>query len=355
MSGPEGPWWELVLVRWGGEHARVVAHVIAPLLARDALGGRPVYVDTDWWQGPHVSLCFRVTPEEAETLRAAGLVDRAQELLTALGPGPETDPARHRELHGRLARYERRPGPLEPWLPDGRALLRPRPPREDGGGSSGLDRTVEQAHTRLLETELTLFARAARGELRVEAHALDLLAGVAARFTDSDLRATYPSFASHAEAYLATDAAAGTRARWDEAYARHRPALVRLLEQRTRQAAEGTLPADVTAVTDVLAAVADATDPLALFGGSALPASGGALSSSAFHTSLSRNRGWQDAVRHDAWFARYRLVLNLAYRHLSKLGLSPHHRFYTCHLLTLAAQDLTRTTAADVLKGLSRA
>ncbi|GFZ82849.1 lantibiotic dehydratase C-terminal domain-containing protein [Nesterenkonia alkaliphila] len=348
------PWWELALVRWGGEHAQVVAHVVAPLLGQNVLDGRPTYVDTDWWQGPHVSVCFPASPEEAQTLCTSGLVARAQELLTSLGPGPETNPAQHQDLHERLARYERRPGPLEPWLPDGQALLRPLPPREDGGGSE-LDLTVQQAHTALREAELDLFAQIARGELRVEAHALDLLASVATRFTDSDLRATYPSFASHAEAYLATDATPGTRERWDEAYARHQPSLVRLLEQRIHQTTEGTLPANVAAVTDVFAAVADSTDPLALFGGSALPASTGAFSSSEFHTELSHNHGWQNAVRYNAWFARYRLVVNLAYRHLSKLGLSPHHRFYTCHLLTRAAQDLTRTTASDVLKGLSRA
>lgn len=342
------------MVRWGGEHAQVVAEVVVPLLTEQTLDGRSSYVDTDWWQGPHVSLCFRATADEVKDLRATGLVGRAQELLSNLGAGPDTAPEQYRDLHARLARYERRPGPLEPWLPDGLALLRPLPPREDGGGGGDLGHTVQQAHTVLREVEIELFARIAREELRVEAHSLDLLASVAVLFTDSDLRATYPSFASHAEAYLAMDAAAGTRERWDEAYMRHQSSLIRLLEQRTHQASDGALPPAVAAVTGILTAVADATDPLALFGGSALPVAE-AFSSSAFHTELSRNHKWQDTVRHDAWFARYRLLLNLAYRHLSKLGLTPHHRFYTCYLLTRAAQDLTHTTATDVLKGLSRA
>ncbi|GAA4622621.1 lantibiotic dehydratase C-terminal domain-containing protein [Cellulomonas oligotrophica] len=354
MSTPE-PWWELYLVRWDGDAARVVEEVVRPLAGDRLLGRRPFYVDTDWWRGPHVSMCFCASHEAVAALQADGLVERASDLLAALGPGAKVEPGQHVDLHERLARYERRARPLFPWLPDGSVGLRPLAARDVDGTDEALARTVRASHLALRVPECDLFGEISAGRLRVEAYAVHLLASIATWFTDSDLRATYPSFASHAEAYLGTDAVVGTRERWDRAYELHRPTLTGLLAESAEQAASGTPPAATAATVMTLGSVVDATDPLALFGGSALPATQDLFRGSAFHAALAANRGWQDEVRTSAWFARYRLVLNLAYLHLTKLGLTPHHRFYTCYLLTRAAQDLTSTTAADVVRGLDRA
>ncbi|WP_407319147.1 lantibiotic dehydratase C-terminal domain-containing protein [Isoptericola halotolerans] len=329
--------------------------MVRPLTAGGALGSTTFYLDTDWWRGPHVSMCFSASRETVAELRTGGLVERAENLLAALDPGPEVVPELHYALHERLGRYERRPMPLTPWLPDGSAGLRPLAPRERDGVDDGLDRTIKACHLAMKDLECALFRDIAAGRLRVETYAMDLLAGVATWFTDSDLRATYPSFASHAEAYLATDSAHGTRDRWDRAYELHRPTLTGLLESRIQQSTSGALPAATRAAIDVLGSVVDDTDPLAVFGGSALPEPEAMFRKSDFHTELAENHQWQDEVRDSVWFARYRLVLNLAYLHLTKLGLTPHHRFYTCYLLTRAAQDVTRTTATDVVKGLDRA
>ncbi|MCX7542591.1 hypothetical protein OS128_06650 [Corynebacterium sp. P5848] len=353
MSLLQYSWWELAFVRWGGEQSQVVDRVIIPLLEHCELNNLSCYLDTDWWQGPHVSLCFRASDMKAEALKERGLLTYAQELLSELGAGPTVDPLQYQDLHERLALYERRPGPLQPWLPDGQVVLRPLVSREKHTENTELYRTVQQAQVALLDVELVLFGHIARGELSVEAHALDLLSSVAARFTDSDLCATYPSFASHAEAYLAMDAGAGTRERWDAAYIQRKESFLRLLEERTRQAQIGALPYKTRIVINALTKIVDRVDPLELFGGSALPAFNGTFSSSEFHIALDRNQAWENSVRHNAWFARYRLILNLVYRHLSKLGLTPHHRFYICYLLTQAAQDLTHTTAIEVLRGFS--
>lgn len=354
MTRPTEPWWELYLVRWDADHARVVDAVVRPL-ADGPLRGTDFFLDTDWWRGPHVSVCFAAPARDEEELLAGGLVDGARALLRALGPGRPVDPDHHLGLHERLGRYERRPGPLFPWLPDGSAGLRPLLPRERDTVEGDLERAVRACHVALKDLECGLFHRLATGRLQLQTYALDLLIGVATTFTDSDLRATYPSFTSHAEAYLGTDAAEGTRDRWDRAYQQHGTVVRERVRTIAHGAAAQTLPATIAATVDILGSVVDAADPLALFGGSALPGSAQTLHHSAFHRDLGRNRRWQQSVRHSDWFARYRLVLNFAYLHLTKLGLSPHHRFYTCYLLTRAAQDLTGTTAADILKGVARA
>ncbi len=355
MTWPTDPWWELYLMRWDADYAHVVDAVVRPLAQDGPLRDTKFFLDTDWWRGPHVSVCFNASPQDKDALLARGLVPSTQKLLTALAPGRPVNPDHHQDLHERLGRYERRPAPLFPWLTDGTVGLRPLLPREHDAVDKDMEHAVRACHLALKDLECELFHSLATGQLRVHTYALDLLTAVAATFTDSDLRATYPSFASHSEAYLGSEAPEGTRTRWDQAYQQHRESVCERVRTIDHAAATSSLPAPIAITVEILRSVIDATDPLALFGGSALPGPAPTWQHSDFHRDLGRNQQWQSSVRHNAWFARYRLVLNFAYLHLTKLGLSPHHRFYTCYLLAQAAQDLTGTTASDILKGVARA
>ena len=132
-------------MRWDADYAHVVDAVVRPLAQDGPLRDTKFFLDTDWWRGPHVSVCFNASPQDKDALLARGLVPSTQKLLTALAPGRPVNPDHHQDLHERLGRYERRPAPLFPWLTDGTVGLRPLLPRVRALPLTG-HRTVAGAH-----------------------------------------------------------------------------------------------------------------------------------------------------------------------------------------------------------------
>ena len=60
------------------------------------------------------------------------------------------------------------------------------------------------------------------------------------------------------------------------------------------------------------------------------------------------HRARKDVVVDPVWFAKFRLMLNYTYLHLTRLGLAPAERFLLCHLAANAAEDLFGRSAAEV-------
>jgi hypothetical protein len=74
------------------------------------------------------------------------------------------------------------------------------------------------------------------------------------------------------------------------------------------------------------------------------------LAHSAFHSALESDQERKRALYQDSWFQTYRLMLNLLYLHLGRLGLRPVERFLLCHLVANAVEQTFDINATAMLQ-----
>ncbi len=311
-----------------GYLASVVAAVAQDLRLQGAV---QVHVVTGWRFGPHFDL-------RASGGGPGGPIDWApvaQDLADGASRFPAIpDAAGHKEYlrtAALLGRIESVPPPYLPLRPHGHIELLPADPSPVWQGRLGILRATGLAHL------LAPLTDAARSEAEGA-----LLARVAEAFLA--LAASHPhgvrfgtfSFRSHAEAFFHwAGPGADYRASFQRRMERDRAVLEELVG-RVRDAC----PSDPArqwqhafhrALADFTDQVTDADlDRAAPAVGPASRGVTGAAGASAFHRAVAAS-GVIDQP--PAWFAGYRLLINLFYQLLPALDISPVRRFYLCHAI----------------------
>lgn len=282
-----------------------------------------------WVRGPHLRIF--VDGDATEIARA---VERH---LAADPSAGTTDPQALLPLHERLAELEGERGPLLPWAPDNTVAAEP------PGLDTELDRFLADFYADTTEAAFDALDRVRAGT-PLPGIAFDLVVATAHDLSEGGLPAARTSLRSHAEAYLSR-LPEGVRAQWQAHYERNREPLTGRIKALTGAAEPGAWLRTIRATHDRGRTLID-EGRLSLRYATDGPATQPPLAQiSPFHRHLETDERWL-ALKDTPAFAAYRLALNCAYLHLTRIGLTPDQRFLICHLAASAADDVYRAAAS---------
>ncbi|MFI5913338.1 thiopeptide maturation pyridine synthase [Dactylosporangium sp. NPDC051541] len=322
------------------------------------------YYTRHWRNGPHLRLNIRTTASRfADVVRPAvdGIVGA---FLTRHPSTKHLDPTRELAVHRRLAELEQEEGELLPWFPDNTIVTAPYDARTavvGGPQTAALVADFQSRATALafrMTEELSPRQRLARS--------FDCMIAVAQTMATRGITNGFISFRSHAEGFLCGfPESAGLRPAWDRHYDIHRESL----RSRVR-AVVAAVPeniADVPFVQEWIAALRpswERAERLASAGALALPMGVPAhfeaeagdrvdlAEVSPFHQVLLANPTWEQTARSSA-FLQYRLMLNLTYLMMTRIGVTPVERFLLCHLVANTVEDTYGVSAVELVRGRS--
>ena len=78
------------------------------------------------------------------------------------------------------------------------------------------------------------------------------------------------------------------------------------------------------------------------------------LGHSAFQSYLANTPEYRDRLYGSPWFHTFRLLVNLLYLHLARLGVAPRQRYTLCHLAASAVESSLGVSALDLISGRAR-
>lgn len=352
-------WHSIHVHYYDGPHLdQLVVSGVQPVFAALAGEVSGAYFTRHWRRGPHLRLNLRCEPGR---FRSAVYPMAERELRGYLARHPSRahpDPSALLPLHQQLATLEREHGPLLPWHPDNSVRVAPYDPRLEVLGSEVAADLLAEFLTDSTPLAFAMTEHLVAGGQRLRL-VFDLLIALG-HTAGGGITASYQSYRSHAEAFLA--AAPGVRDRadadrrrqqWQQHYARHATALVARV-QRVVAAVTGQGPAVpfVAEWVELARRYRDRGQQL-LTSGELLMAPAQAadhqspLWRSEFHRELAGDADFQQRIRHSVDFAVWRLVLNYTYLQLTRLGVSPYERFLSCHLVADAVTDAYQTAPLE--------
>jgi hypothetical protein len=314
---------------------------------------RPLFADfpdaahflRHWRRGPHVRLNVRTTEERMNNV-VLPAVNRVIGGFLQRRPSRVTfDVAALLPEHRRLAEREQERGELTPPRPDNTISVEPYDSRAHVlGGTTAAD-LLADFHTATTPAAFTALL-AMRAQNQRLWTAFDLMVATAETFCPGGIPLGYVSFRAHAETFL-LDRADQPRMRteWQRIYHRVQPVLAARL---ARAVSSETAPQRdwlkaVTAVKDRCFTLLDGGE-LRMdnyeFGRKPPPGA------SPFVQELMTNRQFHDHVLPSAPFRHYRLLLNLLYLQLTKLGIKPAERYLLGHLIANTVEDTYDVDAA---------
>jgi hypothetical protein len=295
-----------------------------------------------WRRGPHLRLNVRTTEERLDRVvlpavnRVIGGFLRRRPSTVAL------DVAALLPEHRRLAEREREHGELAPPRPDNTIGVEPYDSRAQVLGGTEAADLLADFHTATTPAAFTALLAMRTQNQRLWT-AFDLMAATAQAFCPGGIKLGYVSFRAHAESFL-LDRADQRRMRteWQRIYQRVQPVLAARLVADEAAAQRDWLDA-VTAMKDRCYALLDRGE-LRMDNyefGRKPPAE-----ASPFIQELMTNRQFHDHVLPSAPFRHYRLLLNLLYLQLTRLGIRPAERFLLGHLIANTVEDVYGVDAA---------
>lgn len=325
----------------------LILDAVRPLFAElSAAGVESAYFLRHWRRGPHLRLNVRTTPQRWDEVVLPAVHRVIGDFLLQHPSSVALDFAALLPEHRRLAEREQEPGELSPPRPDNTISVDPYDSRAHVlGGAEAAELLAD------FYSETTPAAFSALETVRAQGQrlwtAFDLMVATAQAFCPDGLRLGYVSFRAHAETFL-LDRADQPRIRgeWDQIYRHIRPALAPRLTTDAVPAARDWLDA-VTSLCDRLFALLD-SGALRMdsyeFG--TTPPAG----ASPFVSELMTNRDFHDHVLPSPLFRRYRLILNLLYLQLTRLGVRAAERYLLGHLIANTVEDVHGVDAATQLR-----
>lgn len=352
------PGWHVLRASWySQDRARLITEAIGPALAQiDPLVAAAYYLP-HWRQGPHVRLYVRCAGDTFDQRVRPAVDATLGAYLRRVPPGPAPDPDALLEEHRRLAEVEADSGPLLPWPADHSLDVMPYQSRADVIGSAAAADLLADCYVTAtpLALAMTKLPRPARAAV-----AFELLIATAELAGPGGAGRAFVAFHSHAEAFLNT-AADGQllRQRWEQRYACNATALsarVASAAEAVREARplEPMVGAWVSVLRRYLPRIVElvAADLIRLDGVD--PTGAGPLASvaavSPFHRQLSSQDWWLRELAPSAEFKLYRVALNLAYLHLTRVLITPVERFGLCYLAARASEDAYGVTADELVE-----
>lgn len=339
--------WRSLRVQYYDDLDRLVLGGIRPAVAQVRSGGDDVYFLRHWKNGQHVQLNIRVPEPGGEPV-----LESAREILERF---LRDDPSRSTMSRERQVALGRRLRELEndedvpdEIGPDNTVReARYRPPVASGHPDAAA--FVERFYVDTTALALRMTERNRRPAFRL-ALAFDLMVAAAHTLSGMGLARGAISFRSHAEGFLCGyPEGRGLRSTWDAHHRRHADDLVARLRAKVAFL-DGTVPEDqdpllakwVRTLASFRGEAAESAVDRTIFGwrGAAeIPVD------SPFHRMLTAGDEWPEFARSRA-FSLYRLVLNLTYLHLTRLGVAPSDRFLVCHLVAGAVEQHLGTAPA---------
>jgi len=328
----------------------LVLDAVRPLFQGLAPGVRAYYVP-HWLKGPHLRLNFEADQRIHDELVLPAVREVVGGFLRGRPSTAVADPQRLHTQHKRLAELEQERGALLPLLPDNSIHEADYDQRLHVLGTTDTAELLADfyADTTQLAFDMTEAVRDGGQLLRL---GFDLMVATAHALSGIGFARGFVSFRSHAEAFLSwMPEGEGLRPAWQRHYERHAKALSGRV-----QAVLATVDAAGPGVPFVRPWV-EAMTPYWRRGSELIESDMLRLApaprlDSAEHAERLRrspmHRALKDAVVDPVWFAKYRLMLNYTYLHLTRLGLAPAERFLLCHLAANTAEELFGRSATEV-------
>ncbi|WP_062357762.1 thiopeptide maturation pyridine synthase [Herbidospora yilanensis] len=335
--------WRAVQIRYY-EQAKddLILDCVRPLVERlDGLIGRP-YIVRHWRRGPHLRLNLRATARDWDR----EILPVATETITGyLRDHPSTarlDERDHLAAHRLLAAREDETGPLQPWYPDNSLQTEPYDDRLHIFGGTALADLVDAAAAESTRLTFGTLDRIRRGELTLFEVAIDLMVAVA-HVSVPPIARGYMSYRSHVAAATADfENRDAVTAAFEARYRANAPAL-RAAVVGVVESVDGGEPA--AHVQDWIAFTRRQKElalPLLAAGKIDLDASDRRVDRrhpvDYFDVLLSTDRYRTEVLGSD-WFRAHRLVVNMLYAHLARLGVTPLQRHLLCHLVASAVEE----------------
>ncbi|MCX2951556.1 thiopeptide maturation pyridine synthase [Lentzea sp. NEAU-D7] len=284
-----------------------------------------------WTRGPHLELWFATAAPSFDEV-AALVVPYLRE-----HPSRTTiDPDRLRPQHEHLAVAEQIDEPLYPFYENNTVHEAVPRSRVHVLGSAAAEELLHDFHVGASAAAFGQLEAADRLSL-----AFELMVATAHTFAEGGITGGFVSFRSHAEAFLA-GAGPGVRERWDAQLA---------ARARAVRGQVAAVSARGRAWTELLEPFGRRGDELIASGELTFDEGAVAVPDSEFHRVLSGNAGWHENVLRSAGFRRYRLLLNLTYLQLSRLGVTAVQRSLLCHFAASAVEQEYGVSAIEVAAG----
>lgn len=349
---PEMPWQSVHLYYYAERKDDLILDCVRPLFEQvRSITPRAFFV-RHWLRGPHLRLRFACSDEQFQRELRPILEVIVQTYLQWHPSRERLDIRQLCEQYPLLAEQEKEAGPLFPLYPDNSVQYIPYDPRLHVLGSPLLASIIEDFYVGSTPRAFAMLDAIRQGH-SLQSLCFDLLVTTAHTFGTHVARGSI-SYRSHAEGFLLSCAQPEQmRERFEKKYAAQATVLTRRLRALLDALQQSTDRFPFTlAWRDFLRAYWRRAEPLIRSGElnmmpsahDGLPEMGQTfqqnLTHSAFHSALESDQKRKQALYQDSWFQTYRLMLNLLYLHLSRLGLRPVERFLLCHLVANTVEQL---------------
>ncbi|EWM13651.1 thiopeptide maturation pyridine synthase [Kutzneria sp. 744] len=343
-------WRSVHVYYYDDDKTDLLLDAVRPLLRGLAPGVRTYYVP-HWLKGPHLRLNFEADQQVHDELVLPTVREVVGGYLRGRPSTAVIDPQQLHVQHTRLAELEQERGELLPLRPDNSIHEADYDQRLHVLGTAAAADLLADFYvdTTPLAFDMTEAVRGGRQLLRL---GFDLMVATAHALSGVGFARGFVSFRSHAEAFLSwMPEGVGLRPAWERHYEQHMDALTGRVQAvlATVDAAGPCLPFVrpwVEVMTPYWRRGSELIESHML-----RLAPGPRPDSAEYAERLRRSplhRARKDVVVDPVWFAKYRLMLNYTYLHLTRLGLSPAERLLLCHLAANAAEDLFGRPAAEV-------
>lgn len=353
MSATTSTTWPGVRVSCYDERAQdeLLLHGVRPILDTRS------FVVRHWLRGPHLRICVP-SPSPQGRAQAARLAAHLADHVLRHPSRSVVDGGAMLRIHALLAAREAVTEPLTPLIPDNSVELAEFDRRITILGSPAAADVVEKFYAESQSALWSGLERIRAGTDRATL-ALDVLCAVVVA-VDAPLPTGFVSYRSHAEGFVIGAADPGqVRAVLGNYDARYRAsASERVLHWAAALRSGPGAPDHVGPVVDALRALRPAIDSVVADHGFRLPAASATgrthwdptvLARSAFHQRLQRSPAFTRLLTTDPGFARYRVLVNLVYLHLNRLGVTPTTRAVVAHLAANALERHLGCSSEQIL------
>lgn len=351
-------WFSAHLHHHAHDRTGVLVDAVGPFLRAHRSAMTAAYVLPHWRQGPHLRLNIKAEPDVwAEELVPAVEQEIGRYLRAHPSGARPSDAVDALPAHQALAEREQEDGPLTPWLADDTVHFAPYRDLSDTLlGDAVAAALVEDFYCESNALFLEMAAAVREGLDSVEGIALTVLLTTAEAV--GGMARNVGSFRSHAEGFIAQCVSPDQVRKAFDALSRSRRAAV---AARMRQVV-GTLDGTADSALPFAAAWArlardfsERCEPLLTR--DILLKSTHSREEALRNPKLSEyNRlglSSPEYIRRallNPVFLRYRVVLNFAYLHLTRLGIAPRVRFALCHLSADAIEDVHGISAMEWMR-----
>ncbi|MBE1584228.1 thiopeptide maturation pyridine synthase [Nonomuraea angiospora] len=337
------PWHSIQIRYYDQDKDGLILDCVRPLLEHlDGLLQQP-YLVRHWRQGPHLRLNFRATLRDWEREILPVATETISRYLREHPSTTRLDEHEQLAAHRLLVVLEHETGPLQPWYPDNSLQTEPYDDRLRVFGGQPLANLIDAAAAESTRLAFGTLDKIRRGELALFAVAIDLMIALA-HVSVPPIGRGYMSYRSHAAAAASS--------------CEDRDAVTAAFEARYRKNAREMR----ATVVDLVASI-DAGDPaphvrdwiafthrqkeiaLPLLARKEIdldlpdqPVVDRRHPVDYFDVLMSTDRYRTEILESD-WFLAHRLVANMLYAHLARLGITPIQRYLFCYLIASAVEE----------------